>query len=185
MKCLVIFHSKYGQTEKIARRIGDSLRSREVAVEVISVDKFDKTTPVASFDMIVVGAPIYAEHYSKEIARFIEDHRAELGAKSSVFFSVSLSSYGNQDQKRDAERCASEFLGKTGWSPRLVGYFAGALPYRKYNWLIRWLMKRMVRKAGGDTDTSKNHEYTDWEQVDKFATDLFELVSGNANCLNA
>jgi menaquinone-dependent protoporphyrinogen oxidase len=27
----------------------------------------------------------------------------------------------------------------------------------------------MMRSAGGDTDTSRDHEYTDWEAVSAFA----------------
>jgi len=30
-------------------------------------------------------------------------------------------------------------------------------------------MKRIARKSGGDTDTSRDYEYTDWAAVDDFA----------------
>jgi menaquinone-dependent protoporphyrinogen oxidase len=30
-------------------------------------------------------------------------------------------------------------------------------------------MKRIARKEGGPTDTSRDYEYTDWEAVDRFA----------------
>ena len=31
-------------------------------------------------------------------------------------------------------------------------------------------MKKIARDAGKDTDTSKNHEYTDWKAVDQFVS---------------
>jgi hypothetical protein len=47
--------------------------------------------------------------------------------------------------------------------------FAGALEYTQYNRLERALMKRIAKKEGGFTDTSNDHEYTDWAQVTNFA----------------
>ena len=52
--------------------------------------------------------------------------------------------------------------------PNVIMGHAGAVKYRKYNWLKRLLMKTVVYFAGGDTDTSHDHEYTDWEQIDSF-----------------
>jgi menaquinone-dependent protoporphyrinogen oxidase len=48
----------------------------------------------------------------------------------------------------------NEFLHGTGWQPAITQDVAGA--YAKYNWINRWLMKRIVGKAGGDTDTSRD-----------------------------
>jgi menaquinone-dependent protoporphyrinogen oxidase len=36
-------------------------------------------------------------------------------------------------------------------------------------------MRRIVAKAGGDTDTSRDYEYTDWNQVRGFARDFGRL----------
>ena len=49
---------------------------------------------------------------------------------------------------------------------------AGALRYTHYNWLKRWMMKRIVTKAGGNTDTSRDYEYTDWAAVRAFADEF-------------
>jgi menaquinone-dependent protoporphyrinogen oxidase len=46
---------------------------------------------------------------------------------------------------------------------------AGALMYSKYPLPVKWLMKGIARKAGEDTDTSRDYEYTDWEQVRQYA----------------
>jgi len=36
------------------------------------------------------------------------------------------------------------------------------------------MMRIIVRMAGGDTDASRDHEYTDWAAVERFAAE-FEL----------
>jgi menaquinone-dependent protoporphyrinogen oxidase len=53
-----------------------------------------------------------------------------------------------------------------------VEMIAGALRYSKYPLPLRWLMRRIAKQAGGDTDTSRDYEYTDWEQVDGYARRL-------------
>jgi menaquinone-dependent protoporphyrinogen oxidase len=62
-----------------------------------------------------------------------------------------------------------EFLARTGWKPGESTSFAGALRYRKYNPVIRLLMRLIVGMAGGETDTSRDYEYTDWQAVERFA----------------
>jgi menaquinone-dependent protoporphyrinogen oxidase len=44
--------------------------------------------------------------------------------------------------------------------------------YSHYNFLKRWVMKRIVKKAGGDTDSTRDYEYTDWNDLEQF-TDRF------------
>jgi menaquinone-dependent protoporphyrinogen oxidase len=62
------------------------------------------------------------------------------------------------------------------WHPTLQASFAGALKYRAYNWLLRFIMKGISRGAGHTTDTSKNHEFTDWAKVREFADKISHLV---------
>jgi menaquinone-dependent protoporphyrinogen oxidase len=38
-------------------------------------------------------------------------------------------------------------------------------------------MKRIVAKAGGDVDTSKNYEYTDWADLQAFVDEFVRLVA--------
>ena len=52
----------------------------------------------------------------------------------------------------------------------LSASIAGAINYTRYNLLLRWYMKSASEKNGGTTDTSRDHEYTDWAQVERFAS---------------
>ena len=52
-----------------------------------------------------------------------------------------------------------------------------ALLYRQYNFFMRWVMKRIAAKAGGDTDTSRDYEYTDWNDVRAFAGQFGRMVT--------
>jgi menaquinone-dependent protoporphyrinogen oxidase len=63
----------------------------------------------------------------------------------------------------------NQFFTATGWQPTMSETVAGALLYTRDNWLKRWIMKRIARKAGGDTDTTRDYEYTNWTDVRDFA----------------
>jgi menaquinone-dependent protoporphyrinogen oxidase len=99
-----------------------------------------------------------------------------------AFLSVSLSQAGVQDRNATSERrkhaaadvnsMIKRFLVKTQWQPTRVEPVAGALMYSKYNPFMRFIMKRIARRAGASTDTSRDHEFTDWAALDRFASEF-------------
>jgi menaquinone-dependent protoporphyrinogen oxidase len=91
----------------------------------------------------------------------------------SAFFSVGLAiASRTSDGRAQSLEVVEKFVKKTGWRPGRIELVAGALPYSKYNFLIRFVMRRITAKEGGDTDTSRDYEYTDWPAVDRFALEL-------------
>ena len=55
---------------------------------------------------------------------------------------------------------------------------AGALKYVEYDYFKRWMMKRIAEEEDGPTDTSRDHELTDWPALDEF-------VDAFVNCANS
>jgi menaquinone-dependent protoporphyrinogen oxidase len=72
-------------------------------------------------------------------------------------------------------------LDATGLDPDVVGLFAGALAYRRYGWFKRHLMRSIARRQGGDTDMTRDFEYTDWDAVTEFAADALEHIRTGAD----
>lgn len=192
---LILFHSKYGQTQKIAETIASLAITKQWKVESFDTTQLGQIDSIDKYDVVLIGAPIYTGRHSKHLARFIKSNRKELSNKRTGFFSVSLSAAGAERQRSDATRCMNEFLQSCDWLPTCKTIFAGGLPYTKYGWFIRFIMKRIARKEGGDTDTSRNHEYTDWAEVERFGTSLLETSNfsdeiveskgANASCKKA
>ena len=71
------------------------------------------------------------------------------------------------------------FLSDTCWHPCRTRALAGALVYSKYNFVMRYIMRRIARESGGDTDTSKDYVYTDWKRLDEFVDELTSLLMTN------
>jgi menaquinone-dependent protoporphyrinogen oxidase len=176
-KVLMVYGTSYGQTAKIARTIRDGLAAEGFDVELHRGDDPPATFDPAAFDAVVVGASIVLSGHQRYIKRFVAAHRQTLASRPSAFFSVSGSAgSANAEEREEARRIMSRFLDELGWRPDLSTTFAGAIRYTKYNPLIRWVMKRISAKEGASTDTSRDHEYTDWEAVDAFTASIASIV---------
>lgn len=128
---------------------------------------------VDTCNAIIVGGSLHEGRYQREVRTFIENHKAILGSRPSAFFSVSLAAASRDSEERaEAVRIAQAFTAHAGWTPGRIASFAGALKYTQYSWLKRMLMKRISAKEGGDTDTSRDHEYTDWDEVSRFVEEM-------------
>jgi menaquinone-dependent protoporphyrinogen oxidase len=77
----------------------------------------------------------------------------------------------------------TRFFHDTNWRPNAVKSVAGVCLYTRYNFLIRMVMKRISRQAGGSTDTTRDHEYTNWGELDRFINVFTRpLLTPNTSC---
>jgi menaquinone-dependent protoporphyrinogen oxidase len=76
------------------------------------------------------------------------------------------------------------FLAETGWHPTMVRPMAGAPMYTKYNWLIRMIMKRIAHRAGASTDTSRDHTFTKWQDLDDLIGKLADKLRSSQRLEN-
>jgi menaquinone-dependent protoporphyrinogen oxidase len=180
-KVLIVYGTTHGQTATIANFLQLTLEQRGCEVTLSNV-KESPTPPLDVFDGIIVGASIIARGHQPAIATFIRNNLEALKAVPSAFFSVSASAGSSREAGRAAARRVRDaFLAETGFRPDLTECIAGAIKYTRYNFLLRWYMKKASRMNGGSTDTSRDHEYTDWGQVKDFAQQFAELVKRNSN----
>jgi menaquinone-dependent protoporphyrinogen oxidase len=68
------------------------------------------------------------------------------------------------------------FVKESGWTPTHSFPVAGALAYSRYNWLVRRMMARIARKQGASTDTSVDHEFTNWPLLDRYVSDVVAVT---------
>ena len=76
-----------------------------------------------------------------------------------------------KDTPEGMSMCVSSFQ-RIKWTPAKVGVFAGALLYPRYKWIDRVMIQLIMKITGGETDTTKEIEYTDWGKVKAFAESL-------------
>ena len=167
-RILVIYGTTDGQTAKIATALGRDLRSQGQVADVIHAG--DAAPAPSDYDGVIVAASVHAGGYQRDLRRWVQRHVADLSHTPNAFVSVCLGVL-QHDPTVDRELAAirERFVADTGWRPMTTKVVAGALPYTHYNWAKRLVLKRIVQKAGGDTDTSRDYEYTDWDDLRAFA----------------
>ncbi len=180
-RAAVFFATKEGHTQEIAERIMLDLRKGG-----FDVDLHDVRIPLA-FDLsqycaAVLAASVHQGNHEKEMIRFVRDHRSELERVPTAFISVTLSEAGAERRETtpaehiqfvaDVNKMLDTFFKQTEWYPTYVKPVAGALTYSKYNFFIRFIMKRIARKQRADADTSRDYDYTNWIELDKFVENL-------------
>jgi menaquinone-dependent protoporphyrinogen oxidase len=168
-RILLLYATMEGQTERIAERIAHKLREQGHSVEVLPADAAQAQPDPAAYDAVIVGASIHYGHHPAYLRKLIRRHREVLATRPCAFFSVSLSAGGPRPKLYAAQRYLDKFLRKTGWQPQLTASFAGALKYSLYGPIKRRVMIVFMTLGGGETDTSQDYEYTDWDAVERFA----------------
>ena len=181
---LVIFGTTDGHTAKVAAAIGSRLRTSGHDVDVVNADGAHSTAD--DYDRIIVAASIHASGYQRTVARWVSHDAAMLNRKPTAFVSVCLGVLQRDPAvDRALQDIVDKFLRSTSWRPLEIKMVAGALKYRKYNFLKRWAMKRIAKKAGGGTDTSRDYEYTDWLDLERFVDRFSNIEDPQASFVNS
>lgn len=173
-KALFLYSSREGQTKKIFSHIQTELS--EYDCELLDLHAID-TVDFSQYERVLIGASIRYGHLNKKLYQFIERNLSSLQQSKVAFFCVNLTAR-KEDQGKDTPEGSAyikTFLKKSPWQPQLIGVFAGALYYPRYNWFDRTMIKFIMSMTGGETDTNKEVEYTNWEKVTLFANKFKDM----------
>jgi menaquinone-dependent protoporphyrinogen oxidase len=196
MKALVLYASRHGHTQRVADFIAAALGKRGWAVDLRDVAS-DPPAGLEEYAAAILASPIHLGRHARRIVSFARRHHQALGALPSAFVSVSLAQTNAESLTVDtAQRTRAHedlsavldgFIEATGWRPRAIIRVAGALAYTRYNWFVRWMMRRIARAQGGSTDTSRDHVYTNWAALECAIFDFVEGIgrSSDVNAVNA
>lgn len=173
---LIIFATKEGQTQKVAVRILEHLENAGITGHLVNAADSTalKQIDLGSYDLLVFGASMHAGGLEREIVQFINANTSQIESKANSFFLVLLSA-ATIDPKLKSESLADA---RQKMHRQLMMKFddmemiAGALAYSKYSLPMKWRMRRIASKAGEGTDISRDYEYTDWTQVERYAERL-------------
>ncbi|GAB2640928.1 menaquinone-dependent protoporphyrinogen IX dehydrogenase [Vibrio panuliri] len=173
-KVLFLYSSQEGQTVKILEYIEKHLADYQC--ELIDLHKVD-SVDFSLYERVLIGASIRYGKLNKKLYQFINRNIEQLEQSKVAFFCVNLTAR-KEDQGKDTPEGSvyiKKFLRLSPWQPSLIGVFAGALYYPRYGWFDKMMIKLIMTLTGGETDTSKEVEYTNWEKVSLFADKFKQL----------
>lgn len=185
MKILIVYGTTEGQTRKISHFMEVVLK--DGGHEVTVADASEAPPSPALYDAVIIGASIHMHRYQSDVSHYIKTHIEALNKMPGAFFSVCLAIASSfEEEHKEARKITTEFLEHVGWKPLMSTQVAGALKYTQYDFFTRLIMRMIAKKEGRTTDTSSDHEYTDWNAVREFvkefaaAIKIHPVVSGTA-----
>lgn len=178
-RILIVYGTTYGQTEKIAHYLQDVLNADGYTAVVEAADRWRAEWSVDGYDAVVVGGSLIGGRHQRSVSHFLERNAPQLRQIPCAFFSVSGSAAGH-DQRALAKVDAiiNRLFADTQWHPATVERIGGAMAFTKYALPVKWVMKWISWRSHGPTDTSRDHELTDWLQVRQFAQRVAALAGG-------
>jgi menaquinone-dependent protoporphyrinogen oxidase len=177
-KILLLYHGVYGQTRKICERLQAELASLGDQADVVPL--VGGGVDPAAYDAIIVGASIRNGKHNPAVFDFIRTRQSLLESKPSGFFSVNLVARKPIKNTPATNPYVKAFLGRIAWKPKLVGVFGGDLDYQRYGAMDRNIIRFIMWITGGPTDPHTKVEYTDWNEVRRFAGQIAALAAGRA-----
>lgn len=172
-RILILYGTTDGHTRKISETLAKTFKEEKCVVDLINAREASLDLPINEYDAVVITASIHAFNYQRSVKRWVRRHAAELIKKPNAFVSVSLGILEKRPRaQEDLQKILDRFTASTRWRPMMTKAVAGAVPYTRYGFLKKWMMKKIAAKAGGDTDTSRDYEYTDWDDLKNFGRDF-------------
>jgi menaquinone-dependent protoporphyrinogen oxidase len=175
-RVLILYGTTEGQTASISEYIAGAVRDHGHESETLDIKELPSGFALRGYEAVIVGASIHTGKHEGYVRDFVKRNREDLERIPAAFFSVSMTAQENSDEARaQTKEYVERFVDETGWRPDMVGIFAGALRYTQYGFVKRHLMKKISKdKGSADLDTSRDYEYTDWNDVRHFAEEFLQ-----------
>ena len=164
-RLLALYGTEQGHTAQIAAFVGAVAREAGWEADVLCGKDVPADFSLQPYAAALIAASVHDRRYEACVRDFVRAHRDALRALPCAFLSASLAGIG---PKLLVERLAAAFYRETGWQPDVSLSVGGALLYRQYKPVQRQLMRLGSGLFGGPTDTSRDHDLTDWSAVRRF-----------------
>jgi menaquinone-dependent protoporphyrinogen oxidase len=125
-RILVLYATKHGSTRQVAEGIAIAAQASGADVRVVPAGSVRE--PLAGWDLVVLGAPLYSGRWHRDAHRFLKRHRAELAPVPVAIFGMGP----RRDDEEAWQRSRAQLdraLARLPWLvPVAVALFGGVDP---------------------------------------------------------
>jgi len=175
-KILIIYASRFGQTEKICFYIQEQLLMKKLACDVVNIIALDETVNLIDYTHILLASSIYYGKHNKALLTWIDKYHDRFLNKIVGFISVNLTARKPNRDRVDTNIYTKKLMIESPYQFDIVDVFAGKLNYRQYNLLDRYMLRFVMWITKGETNFDTNKEYTDWGRIDGFIEKWLSLT---------
>ena len=154
MKTIILYASKYGAAEEIAKRLATKIEN-----SIIYDLKQDDVPQLNDYDCVIVGSSVYAGAFRKEAKSYLTQNADDLCKKKLGLFICAMSENNDEEvlKANVPEAVIQAAIAKSS--------LGGAFDPKKANFIERLIMK-IVTKQSGHVDK------IDDEKIAKFAESM-------------
>lgn len=175
-KLLIVYGTTEGQTAKVVRHIEKKVNA--LNWEVTGYNAIEHPPSPHGYDLVLLAGFIHMGKFQEPLEHYANEYSTSLTDRPNALVAVCMAAaHLNEESRKEVDSWLSDFKHKTGWNPEHVELVAGALKYVQYNWMKKMVIREIARSTGQSTDTSQDHEYTDWNKLDTFVEQLLAKVS--------
>jgi menaquinone-dependent protoporphyrinogen oxidase len=162
---LIAYSSKYGSTEEIAHRIGETLTEKGFTV---TVQRTKKAKDLSDFGAVILGSGAYMGRWRREAAAFLKKKERALAEKRTWIFSSGPTgtekpnAFMNGKSLPDSLQAIADRI-----RPVNVTVFHGKVVADKLNFFEKKVMK-MVKAPSGD--------FRVWKDITAWAEGIAEVL---------
>jgi len=136
MKVLIAYGTRHGTTEYCAKKLEELIRAD---IDTVRLEK-GKTYDLSSYDMVVIGSPVYTGSFLKEVTGFLLNHRDELSERRIGLYVCCITPV------REAEVYLRDlFPAELVSKACATGIFGGAFDFQKMSVMERFLIRRVKK----------------------------------------
>ncbi len=176
---LVVYGSRHGGTRGIAERVGQTLRSEGLDVDVVSADH---VTDVGAADAFVVGSGIYMGSWLKEPLDFVRRNQATLASRPTWFFSSGPLPGSTSEKSGDSLEDALGPASGPGSRGRMKVARLFAATHARENHIFdgafdtddppKSMSERLIRLMPGSKGLLPHGDFRDWDAIDTWAREI-------------
>lgn len=149
MKTAILYLSKHGTTEKVARIIGDMLKEKDT--ELINLEKAQPS--LDQYDRIIIGGPVYAGTVNKKLTSYCIENETLLAQKQLGLFVCGMEPDPDKQQTELETAFPKSLQGKA----KATGFMGGEFILEKMNFMERFIVKKIAHTK---VSSSNIHEET-------------------------
>jgi menaquinone-dependent protoporphyrinogen oxidase len=151
---LIVYASKHGSTEQVARRIGEKLRGLGLTT---AIEAAGEVTDLSGHRAVLIGGSIYMGRWHHDAREFLKCHRRALERLPFAVFALGPGKNTPEDFAESRKQLDHALARFPEIEPRTEAVFGGVIDPEKLRFPLNHMEKRDLR---------------DWNDVRRWATTL-------------
>ncbi len=175
-RVLIVYGTRYGTTTEVVQNMSNTARKLGVQVDIVHLEKGTPFPEPEEYDLVIIGSGIRTGQWKKEPLEFIEQKLDSLSKTKVALFVVSGFA-GNPDKVAEAQALYLDSMSEKypGLSPMSTALIGGVFEFKKYNLVIRALVKNIVKKQyPPDAEIPDKIDFRDWDLIRDWITGLVQ-----------